>query len=210
MLYNYMTPSSSEKSPAVALCWTTKAQKNPKIIDSVKSLLRDHKLVLFPSAGNHTTVLSASQKDLERQAHNDRLVKRRRVSGTSSLETIMDFFIVELRAEFCKVDSSNGRDTEGLFTVHERRLLVLGILEQISVSDQTMLDMLSEDPKKRDSSTNLRYLLQSHGWVDTLTPLHVDDTKIKILRDVWYPFFQMVPPVDDLEEYYGPEIAFCT
>ena len=205
-----MTPSSSEKRPVVVLRWTTKAQKNPKIIDSVKSLLRDHKLVLFPSVGNHATVLSASQKDLERQAHNDRLVKRRRISGPLSLETIMDFFIGELRAEFCVVDSSNGKDTQELFTVHERQLLVLGILEQISVSDQTLLDMLSEDPKKRDSSTNLKYLLQSHGWVDTLTPLHVNDTKIKILRDVWYPWFRMVPPVDALEEYYGPEIALCT
>jgi hypothetical protein len=205
-----MTPSAVEKSPVVVLRWTTKAQQNAEVVDRVKTLLRDHNLVLFPSSGNHTTIMSASQKVLERQAHNDRLVKRRRVAGPIALETIMDFFMVEMRAEFYKVDSSNGKDTEGLFTVHEQRLLVLSILEDISVSDQKLLEMLSEDPKKRDSSTNLKYLLQSHGWVDTLTPLHVADKKTKILRDVWYPLNRMVPPVDDIEEYYGPEIAYCT
>jgi len=216
-----MAPSSAKSSPVVLIQWSSKAQQQPELIDNVTALMRSHNLILLPSPQRSTTIISASQEELENQAEFDHLIKPRSVAGPSSVEKIMDFYTVEKRVGFCSPSSdfstekqtkgkrTRGKGTKGLFTIHERQQLLLGIFERISVSNARLLELLSENPMKRDSSTNLRYLLQSHGWVDALLLLHFNDEKVKIQRRVWYPFTRMVPPVEDINTYYGPEIAYC-
>lgn len=206
-----MTLPPAEKSPIVLLHWTRKANDNPDLVQKIKALFRDNKLLLLPIPGNDTTILAATQVDLEQQAQDDHLVKRRRIAGPSSIETVMDYFTLDKRADFCRIDNNTSceKDSEGLFTVYERRHLLLGILESISVSDERLFEELAEDPKKQGNSTNLRYLLESHGWVDTLAPLHVETEKARIQRTTCYPLSRILPPVQDIEAYYGPEIAYC-
>jgi hypothetical protein len=54
----------------------------------------------------------------------------------------------------------------------------------------------------------LRYALQSHEWIDVLTPLHIDDQKIDVKRATWWPIWRIMPPIDQIQEYYGPTIAY--
>lgn len=129
----------------------------------------------------------------------------------------MDQFKIANRAQFCDATSStdespsvrrtNNKDSFGLFTMHERIILMEGLLEGISVSDAKLRDILNEKQQTVEN-LNLRYLLQYHGLVEVLTPLHDDFIKEKILRDTWWPIFKMTPPVDEIEEYYGPAIAY--
>lgn len=79
---------------------------------------------------------------------------------------------------------------------------------EFPVSDRDLLQTLSEHGESYHGSQNLRYILQSHGWVDILTPLHVDSEKHQVYQKTWYPRMKMMPPVDVIEAYYGPPIAF--
>lgn len=199
----------SEKCPVVLLRWTTKAQKQ-QIIARVRAELEKFQLVLVPSSASDILLLTATQSSLEEQAERDLLVKKRRIMGpsSSSVETIMDHFTIPNRLEFCRKPKS-GWDADGLFSVHERCQLVLGLLERISVQDTSLLGVLSEDPRRLGGgSTNLRYLLQSHGWVDVITPLHVDEERMEIHNKTMYPIWKMMPPVEEIYDYYGPQIAY--
>jgi hypothetical protein len=202
----------SEKSPIVLLRWSPKAQKQPELIQSICSEFEKHRLLKVPTPARDICLLTASQEALEWQAERDHVVKKRRITGPSSVETIMDYFTVQERKDFRHLSpSSVGLGADGLFSVHERCHLVLGLLELISISDTPLLRILlsGEDPQKLGAhSSNLRYLLQSNGWIDVLTPIHVDNEKLKIQMSTWYPLSNMMPPVEEIEAYYGPQIAY--
>ena len=55
---------------------------------------------------------------------------------------------------------------------------------------------------------SLRYLLQAHGWIDALTPLHLDGPKVQIQNETIFPLWRVMPPVEEIHQYYGPEIAY--
>jgi hypothetical protein len=212
-----MVLSPSEKCPTVLLRWSPKAQKHPELIQSICSEFKKHRLVMVPTpASRDICLLTAAQESLEWQAERDLVVKKRRINGPSSVETIMDYFKVQDRNDFRALSSppstsSAGLGADGLFSVHERCHLVLGLIELISVSDAALLRILvsEEDPQKLDAySSNLRYLLQSNGWIDLLTPIHVDQEKVKIQFNTWYPLSNMMPPVEEIEAYYGSQIAY--
>jgi hypothetical protein len=61
---------------------------------------------------------------------------------------------------------------------------------------------------KIEEDAGLRFLLQSHQWIDVMAPLHIDEEKIKVRKHTWYPLWQMMPPVDEIQDYYGPSIAY--
>ena len=183
------------------LRWTEKAQESD-IIPIVKKELERGNIILLPNPATDTLLLTATQEALEQQAEREHLLKKRILS---SGQVVMDHFAVANRAQFC--GSSLNRDSFGLFTAHERGHLVLGVLERISIYDSKLKEMLLENKHKADTSC-LRYALQCHEWIDVLTPLHIDDQKVEIQRAIFWPFWQLMPPIDQIQEYYGPAIAF--
>ena len=248
-----MPLSPVEKSPVVLLQWTAKARNHSSLMELVRRELTQHRILLLepptaststtePSATTTTTTttttlsMTASQESLEGQAEYDNLVKRRRIRipGESSAEVVMDHFKRKYRAEFCntynRISNRNSRlDAEGLFSVHERCHLVLGLIDRISLSNNPkLLRMLLEEedlettstpattitaakkPQKPidNSMTSLRYLLQKHGWTDAWMAHHVEGPKASVQKNTCYPFWQMVPPYDEIGDYYGPSIAY--
>lgn len=207
----------SEKCPIVLVRWSRKAQKHPKLIHAICNEFEKHQLVLVPTPAQDICLLTATQGALEWQAERDRLVKKRRIRGPSSssaVETIMDYFTVENRNDFryssTTSSSVGGLGVNGIFSIYERFHLVLGLLDLISVTDTNLLRILLslEDPESLGVSSNLRYLLQSNGWIDVLTPLHVDKEKVMVQKDTWYPLSRMMPPLEEIDAYYGPQIAY--
>ena len=198
------------------LRWTNKAHQHPELVARIGKELEKHQLKIISSSSSTTStnkhkqlllLLTATQESLERQAEWDHVVKRRRIIiGTTSVHSIMDYFTVAHRMEFWKVSSSF--QSEGMFSTYERAFLTYGLLERISVTDQNLSQTLSEQGDPYHGSKNLRYLLQSHGWIDILTPIHVANEKHQVYEKTWYPLMKMVPPVDEIEAYYGPSIAF--
>jgi anoctamin-10 len=224
-----MVLSPSEKSPVILLRWTAKAQKHSELMGLVRKELAQNRILVVPTVssgtsgtGTTTTIsMTASQESLEEQAEYDHLIKRRRIPGESSVqEVVMDHFSRRHRTEFCNnfgdnnnKNSRRGRlDAEGLFSVHERCHLVLGLIDRISVSNNPkLLHILLEDPEttpQKESITSLRYLLEKHEWIDVLISLHIDHFKTTIQKNTWYPVWQMMPPVDEIYDYYGPSIAY--
>ncbi len=193
-----------EKSPILLLRWTQKAQQDPELIRKIQAELEKYHLLIVPSPAKDTLLLTATQESLEQQAEWDHLSKKRRIAGPSSVDIIMDYFTLQNRGDFCNISNPNKND---LFSAHERCHLVVGLLERISIEDSNLLQSLSEDSRQYHS-TNLRYLLQSQGWIDVLTPLHVNDEKFQIHKQTWYPLFRMMPPVEEIDAYYGPQIAY--
>ena len=237
-----MVLSPSEKTPVILLQWTAKARKHPELMELVRKELTQNRILVVPTtmtssvasgagsgAGSSasasasiTLSMTASQESLEEQAEYDRLVKRRRIPGESSVpEVVMDHFSRKHRTEFCNnVSDSNATknsrrrlDAEGLFSIHERCHLVLGLIDRISVSNNPKLlqILLEEDPEttpQKESITLLRHLLQKHEWIDVLISLHLDEFKATVRKNTWYPVMQMMPPVDEIRDYYGPGIAY--
>ncbi|KAL3918177.1 MAG: hypothetical protein SGILL_004361 [Bacillariaceae sp.] len=226
-----------EKCPILALQWSDNVIKNSKLkeklVPLVKSELDDETLLIVPNPDPNVLYLTATQKALEEQAEKILLVKERRVPlkyASSASETIKDQFTVAERSQFFPPGST--RDTD-LFTVHERRILVESIFYEICVSDAQLEELLSDgtDDSHRHNNLNrhdgiirrrrkshrhhqtrktfnLWYLLDSNGWVNAVSPVHMHERKEAIFRETMKSnFFQMTPPLDLIEEYYGPSIA---
>eukprot|EP00980_Cylindrotheca_fusiformis_P024292 scaffold11725_cov116-Cylindrotheca_fusiformis.AAC.1 len=168
----------------------------------VKKELEKGGIVLVPNPSSDTLLLTATQGRLEKQAETQKLMKRRRISSS---ETILDHFQVSNRSQFLAFSPS--RDPARLFSVDERSQLVLGILESIMIQDDNLKRILVESDSKGNSSS-LRYLLQSHKWIDILAPLHWDEQKVEVQKLTMWPLWQIMPPIDKIQEYYGAEIAY--
>jgi hypothetical protein len=90
------------------------------------------------------------------------------------------------------------------------------MLESIRIQNEDLATMLCEDDTSNHKNTNdnldltrrhhLRYLLESHGWVEVMTPLHVDSVKDDILRETLWNFTTM-PLQMIIHDCYGPTIA---
>lgn len=202
-----------EKTAILVLKWSVKALQSD-VIPMVKKELEKGEIVLLANPANDILLLTARQGTLEKQAEKDVLFKERKLS---SGEIIMDNFKIVNKAQFCNVtndgkddslsDRSNNRDSFGLFSIHERIALMEGLLDDLVISDPKLRSILNEKASGVEN-LNLRYLLQSHGWVEILTPLHNDEIKEKILQRTFWPLHRITPPVHDIEEYYGPAIAY--
>lgn len=209
----------AETTPVLVLKWTEKALKVEGLVQMVEKELERGKIILISKnrknrdggkGSREVLLLTASQESLEEEAEETLLVKERDLPMG---EIIMDRFRVRDRPQFStkrrmkNPDESKqaGVDEEGLFTAHERCILVEEILEDINVQDPILADMLRENGNKDKERTSLRYLLQSHGWVDVMTPLHVDEIKEKILRQTMW---QWSVPLKAIHGYYGPSIAY--
>jgi anoctamin-10 len=220
----------AEKSPVLLLKWSGKALKNNEsIIPMVKKEIEKGGLILVPNPARDTLLLTATQQALEAQAELDGLIMERTISVENNKkkisiddddEVIMDYFSVAKKDLFCKRSNLNSntlsnRDSYGLFTAHHRSHLVMGILEQISIQNSKLLAVLTESNLNDDTDSNgantistLKHLLQSHEWMEVLTPLHVDDQKATVKKAMWWPFYQVMPPVDQIQDYYGPAVAY--
>lgn len=192
----------AEKSPILVIQWSEKALKSD-IIAMVKKELEKGGIILIPNPAVNTLLLSATQEDLEKQAELQSLVKERYLSPN---ESIMDHYKMKNRSQFL-LSSSPSRDPLGLFNTNERCHLVLGILETVLITDAKLKEILNETKFKGDSSC-LRYVLESHGWVETLAPLHFDENKVAIHKATFWPLWQVMPPIEAIKEYYGSEIAY--
>jgi anoctamin-10 len=192
----------AEKTPILVLRWTEKALTSD-LIPIVKKRLEQGDIIVLPEADEDILLLTASQESLEIQAQKSQLVKQRKISTDN---VIMDHFIVANRSQFKTLTGE--RDAHGLFTVHERSHLVQEILDRILTTDDKMLHDMLLEKSHRAKASGLRYLLQSHEWIDILTPLHLDEQKVKIQKDTWFPLWRMTPPIHDIQNYYGPSIAY--
>jgi hypothetical protein len=191
----------ADKNPILVIQWSDKALKNEDgIIPMVERALAKGGVLLLPNPVVNTSLLSATQNDLEKQAESQKLVKERHISPN---ETIMDHFQIANRTQFLK-SSAHNRDPMGLFTTNERCQLMFGILEKIVVSDEKLKEALNVH-KNKDDSAYLQYVLQSHGWVQSLVQLHYNERKVQIQNAIWYG---IMPPIDQIQDYYGPEIAY--
>jgi hypothetical protein len=207
-----------EKCPILALQWSDKVTKNNKLKEKLIPLVRNelqenNKLLILPNSNQDILLLTSTQKALEEEAEKILLVKERRVPSvfaSTAFETIKDQFTVAERAEFLPLSSNSD-----LFTVHERCILAESIFYDIQVSGDQLEELLSDgDNTKRKNkhrqmrtAFNLCYLLQSNEWISTVTPVHMHEKKEAIFRDTMKCFFRMTPPLDLIEEYYGPTIA---
>ena len=195
------------------------------------------------AADDALLLLAASREVLELQAETDRLIKPRIVDGLEgSTEVVMDHFSRKHRGQFetkkrkatktTTNESASGDDGDGkndedndeeLFSAYERCHLVLNLLDDIAVSDESDLlklllgggetktgtgDRLLRRRTDDTTSRNLCYLLQHHGWIDVLTPLHDDALKLNIWKAVCFPLRKTAPPVDAIARYYGPGVAY--
>jgi anoctamin-10 len=200
-----------ETTPILVLRWTGKALTSD-LIPIVKKRLEQGGIIVLPNAAEDILLLTASQISCEAQAQKSQLIKPRNISTDN---IIMDHFTVANRFQFKTLTPE--RDAHGLFTVHERSHLVQEILDRISTTDDKLLRniLLEKSHTTRTSTTStrakasgLRYLLQSHKWIDILTPLHLDEQKVKILKDTCFPLWRITPPIHDIQNYYGPSIAY--
>lgn len=58
-------------------------------------------------------------------------------------------------------------------------------------------------------SVCLRYVLQTYGLVDHLSPIHLPVIRDEVLKDsLWGPWYRISPNVQAIKAYYGWEIAF--
>ncbi|KAG7360657.1 calcium-activated chloride channel-domain containing protein [Nitzschia inconspicua] len=81
------------------------------------------------------------------------------------------------------------------------------MFQGVMVSNEAMQQDFPLVSDEQHRPTNLRYFLQSNGLVDTISPVHMHDKKERIFREAIKTFFQMTPPLEDIEDYYGPSIA---
>ena len=192
----------AEKTPILVLRWTHKALTSD-LIPMVKKRLEQGDIIVLPDAAEDILLLTAAQASLEMQAEKSQMIKQRKISTDN---VIMDHFTVANRSRFKTL--TPGRDHHGLFTVHERSHLVQEILDRILTTDDKILHNILLEKSPRAKASGLRYLLQSHEWIDILTPLHLDEQKVKIQKDTWFPLWRITPPIHDIQNYYGPSIAF--
>ncbi|CAJ1942244.1 unnamed protein product [Cylindrotheca closterium] len=191
-----------EKTGTVVLEWTKKALTSD-VIPMIKKELEQGGILLIPNTTPEVELLTVTQASLERQAQNERLIKRRRITDT---EFIMDHFQVANRSQFLM--AVPGRDPNQLFTQKERSLLVLGILEDISIKNNVKLKEQLVQQTNKANTNILRYILESQGWIQKLAPVHFDEAKEKIQKATMWPLWQIMPPVLQIEEYYGPTVAY--
>jgi anoctamin-10 len=57
-------------------------------------------------------------------------------------------------------------------------------------------------------SACLRHVLQTYDIVDVVTPVHLPALRDDILRRMWWPWYQLEPPIDIILDYYGWEVAY--
>jgi len=209
---------SPDNAAIVLLRWTPKAQQNPDVRGMVEAELINHGLdVTIPKSlkqkrlnSNDTLLLSASQEILEMQAERDGLIKPRYIDGLDGQsEVVLDHFRRKHRGQFVAAAKSTN---DNLFSASEKSRLVLGLLDDLSLSSnrsQKLLRTLTNN-QTTVTSDNLGYLLQHEGWINVLTPLHNDETKSAIHKIVCYPLSRNMPPrvLDDLARYYGISVAF--
>eukprot|EP00934_Nitzschia_sp_Nitz4_P001951 Nitzschia sp. Nitz4//scaffold78_size91513//55130//57271//NITZ4_004933-RA/size91513-processed-gene-0.93-mRNA-1//-1//CDS//3329558142//1951//frame0 len=208
-------------TPILLLKWTEKALSHEGFVGQIKKLLEEHQLIVLPTASPKTVGLTASQKALEEQAERDHLVKPRKIpvsseSGNVSsepFEIIQDHFQLSFRKEFGNVHNNAPLlDDQGLFTEQERCQLVLGLLDEVFVSQEPLLELLQEtktaptDVPSRPRQ--LHHLLHSHDWIEVLTPVHTRPLQTTIQKKTWFPLLTMMPPTQMIQDYYGPEIAY--
>ncbi|KAL3935105.1 MAG: hypothetical protein SGBAC_009308 [Bacillariaceae sp.] len=190
------------KTGTVVLEWTEKALKGD-VIPMIKKELEQGGIILIPNTTREVELLTVTQENLEKQAQIERLVKKRKITDS---ETIMDHFLVANRSQF--LGTVPRQDPSQLFTQSERSLLVRGILEDISLKDNLKLKELLVQEKNKANTNILRYILVSQGWIQKLTPMHFDEEKVKIQQATMWPLWQIMPPVIQIEEYYGPTVAY--
>ena len=76
----------------------------------------------------------------------------------------------------------------------------------IHISEQDLIQTMQRNNHK---SNNLRYILQSQNWIKLLTPLHMHHYKEQIFqRCIWKVQCILPLPMDEMEAYYGPSIAY--
>ena len=95
------------------------------------------------------------------------------------------------------------------------------MFDNISITNTELEELLNEEEegkqqnhqhrrRRNQPSKNLRYLLESNDWIDIITPMHTIDEQYKdeLLNKTTWPLFQIMPPIDEIQNYYGPKIAY--
>ena len=62
--------------------------------------------------------------------------------------------------------------------------------------------------KHGEQSACLRHVLETYHIVDMVSYVHVPNIRQKILHRTIWPWYQLAPPVNDIFNYYGWEVAF--
>ena len=229
---NATTLPDVEKTPLLLLRFSPKASQ--RLIELVKERLQQGGLLILSSSQRtaRRTILSltATQKRLEEQAEIIRLRKFR------PDVKIIDYFTVERKQQF--YDKAKGcRDAEGLFTASEWNLLIRRILDSIEVllpnEKESPLSRILDDyhadyhskleaeesltstesrrmrlEEHGSHSACLRHVLQTYRLVDAVTPVHLPSLSRELTRETFWPSWRLGPPVAEIQDYYGWEVAF--
>lgn len=59
-----------------------------------------------------------------------------------------------------------------------------------------------------ERSACLRHVLEAYGIVDAVIIPHIPKLRAALLKKTWWPWYQLTPPIDEIQKYYGWEIAF--
>lgn len=57
-------------------------------------------------------------------------------------------------------------------------------------------------------SACLRHVLTTYGIIEDFKLAHFPSIRLEILNQTWWPWFRIMPPVDEIQDYYGWEISF--
>lgn len=122
-------------------------------------------------------------------------------------------------------------DQYGMFTSNEWCLLIRRILDEITVLPEketsselsrildeqyhadyhvrnyvgsTAFNMFQSEYREHGTrSACLRHVLQTYDLVENVTLVHLPKIRQDILNDTWWPWWQLEPPVDAIQDYYG-------
>ncbi|GAX16666.1 hypothetical protein FisN_23Lh202 [Fistulifera solaris] len=223
--------SDVEKTPLLALRFT--ASTTTRLQDLVEQRLHHGGFdILNRIVEKNQTILilTFTQKILEQQAERSHVMKR------TNDTKVMDAFTCYERARFCDLDEPH-RDKYGLFSASERSMIALHMISDITVlpegKTKTELSQLLESRyhavthfhnlvgdeatrsqkvrlrKHGEKSENLKHVLQTCKIVDSVMLIHLSRAvKNEIVRQTFWPLYQLSPPVHLIQSYYGCEVAF--
>jgi hypothetical protein len=59
-----------------------------------------------------------------------------------------------------------------------------------------------------EQSVCLRHVLETYNIIDKVDVVHLPRQREDILQKIWWPWYQLQPPVEEIYSYYGCEVSF--
>ena len=227
-----------EKTPILLLRFTEKAKERlidlvTKRFEDAGLIVNRVKPDVFRRTKSRTTALTltTTQEHLEEQAELGHYMFH------DVTNKLMDYFDVKKRLLFCD-KSQPHRDNYGLFQASDWLVLTTRLFNGVTVlskgeienelsnllkdeynakyllHDINLLGLHTISHSQRwgdhgERSDCLRHVLENYDLVDMITPVHLPSLRRQItFRTTFGPWFQINPPIEEIQAYYGWEVAF--